>query len=148
MKTIVLLLCVIATSLTAFVGDVYACTCGEITVAERKRNAKAVFLGTVLSKKKSDAIEKNGVEVTLKVERVWKGDISERVVVYTGATDDLYDFVDLCASWLRVGQKHVVFTYGKDKHMTDVCAGTGDFPYAEEVIRQLGKGKRPRRLKS
>jgi hypothetical protein len=130
-----------------FVRNVSACTCGDATVAEYRTSAKAVFLGEVVSKRKSDAVEKNGVEVTLKVERVWKGSISEEVLVYTGATDDLYPFVNLCATPFRTGERYIVFAYGEEKLATDMCAGSGDFPYAQKVIRQLGKGQRPFKAK-
>src|SRR5215468_3302710 len=92
---------------TVFLGasgtGVIACTCGESTVAEDRERATAVFVGKVVAKRKSDAVEKNGVEVTLEVELVWKGTISQRVIVYTGATDDLYPFVNLCATPFKMG---------------------------------------------
>jgi hypothetical protein len=148
MKLRILLLSVTTLLLSSFVNNAFACTCGESTVAEDRERASAVFVGRVTSKRKSNAVERDGVEITLKVERVWKGMISEKVIVYTGATDDLYPFVNLCATFFRLGQRYIVFAYGKDKFATDVCAGSGDFPYANKVIRELGKGRRPRKSKS
>jgi hypothetical protein len=130
------------------VSEALACTCGESTVAEHRKRATAVFVGKVVAKRKSDAVEKDGVEVTLTAERVWKGTISQRVIVHTGATDDLYPFVNLCATPFRMGERYIVFAYGRDRLATDVCAGSGDFPYANGVIKQLGTGKRPRHLKT
>lgn len=147
MKTIKLLLLVVTISLSFFVSEAFACTCGEMTVAEYRESASAVFLAKVVSKKKSDALEKDGVEVTLEVEKVWKGKVLRKTLVYTGATEDLYPFLDLCATPFSVGEKYIVFTYGKNKFSTNVCAGTGDFPYAEKVIKQLGKGKSPLKSK-
>jgi hypothetical protein len=83
----------------------------------------------------------NGVEVTFKVERVWKGKTSEQILVHTGPTEDLYDTLDLCAPLFQVGQKYIVFGYGKTRLKTDTCAGTGGFPYAENIIKKLGPGK-------
>ncbi|HSE25725.1 MAG TPA: hypothetical protein VLB68_28930, partial [Pyrinomonadaceae bacterium] len=96
----------------------------------------------------SNAVEREGVEITLKVDRVWKGKISEKMIVYSGATDDLYPFVNLCATPFRLGEKYIVFAYGQDKLATDVCAGSGAFPYANKVIRDLGRSSRPMKSKS
>src|SRR5260370_22854802 len=85
-------------------SQAYACTCAELTVAQQRDNATAVFLGTVLAKGRSDAVERIGVEVTFRVERVWKGNIHKKAVVYTGATGDLYPIESLCAPLFRVGQ--------------------------------------------
>ncbi len=148
MKTIKFLLLALTISLVFLTSETFACTCGEMTVAEYRENASAVFLAKVVSKKKSDALEKDGVEVTLEVEKVWKGKILKRTLIYTGATEDLYPFLDLCATPFTVGEKYIVFAYGKNKLSTNVCAGTGDFPYAEKVIKQLGKGKPPQKLKT
>jgi hypothetical protein len=144
MKTIRLCLVGLGISLSIFASRVFACTCAEMTVAEYRDSADAVFLAKVVGKAKSDALEKDGVEVTLEVERVWKGNISKRTVVYTGATDDLYLHLDLCATRFRSGERYVVFANGKDKFWTNVCTGTGGFPYAATVIKQLGKGRLPR----
>ena len=54
-------------------ANVLACTCGETTVGESKSNAKTVFLGRIKNKVRSEAVGKNGVEITFEVERVWKG---------------------------------------------------------------------------
>ena len=127
MKTIKLPFVTCTIILSFCVIEAFACLCSEMTVA--------------------DALEKNGVEVTLEVEKVWKGKVLKKTLVYTGATEDLYPFLDLCATPFSVGEKYIVFTYGKNKFSTNVCAGTGDFPYAEKVIKQLGKGKPPLKSK-
>lgn len=124
-------------------GRASACTCGELTLAQQRCNATAIFLGKVVSKKRSDAVEKNGVEVILKVEKAWKGRIEQTVTVYTGATDDLYPFVNLCATPFKIGKRYLVFTYGTDKLATDVCTGTAGLPDAKEAIKRLGRGARP-----
>lgn len=132
-------------SLCFFVGEASACTCGEMTVPEYRDSAKSVFLGKVISKKRSDVVEKDGVEVVLEVQKVWKGRVQKRTIVFTGATQDLYPFLNLCATPFRVGEKYIVFAYGAEKLSTDVCSGTGDFPYAKGVMKQLGQGKAPAR---
>jgi hypothetical protein len=141
------IIAIFLTSIFAFVGRASACTCGELALAQQRDNATAIFLGRVISKERSDAVEKNGAEVTLKVDRVWKGRIEKNVIVYTGATDDLYPFVNLCATPFRIGESYLVFTYGADKLATDVCTGTAGVSDAKGVIKQMGKGKRPLTIK-
>jgi len=147
MKTITLVLLALTVSLIFLTDEAFACTCGEMTVSEYRKSASAVFLGKVIRKEKSDGFEKDGVAVTLEVEKVWKGKILKKTLIYTGATEDLYPFLNLCATPFTVGEKYIVFAYGKNKLSTDVCAGTGDFPYAANVIKQLGQGKPPRKSK-
>ena len=135
------------TMLTIFFGfasQAYACTCAELTVVQQRENASAVFSGTVVKKTRSDAVEKNGVEVTFKVDRVWKGSIEEETVVYTGATADLYPFENLCAPPFKVGQKYVVFAFGQNDLTTDTCAGTLSFPEAKKLETQLGESTCPK----
>jgi len=85
----------------------------------------------------------------LKVERVWKGRIEEQAIVYTGATDDIYPFVNLCATPFRAGERYIVFAHSiRTRFTTNVCAGSGDFPYAEKVMKQLGRGRPPLKSKN
>lgn len=126
-----------------FGSQAYACTCAELTVSQQRENATAVFSGTVLRRLRSDEVEKDGVEVTFKVDRIWKGRVEAATSVFTGPTSDLYPFENLCAPQLRVGQKYIVFAFGKNKITTDVCAGTLAFPDAKKVKRQLGNSRRP-----
>ena len=134
---------------TGFANRVFACGClGTAFGPDYRQRADVVFVGKVVAKRKSDAVEKDGVEVTLEVERVWKGTIFKRTFVYTGATGDLYPFIDSCAIPFLMDQHYVVFAYRwHGQLVTDVCTGSGGFPYANEVIKQLGPGKPPRRSK-
>lgn len=122
----------------------FACTCGDLMIAEQRNNATVVFIGTAIKKIRSDAVKANGVQVIFKVRRVWKGDVSKEVAVYTGATGDLYAFEDLCAPLFKVGKAYVVFALGSGKLETDVCTGTVLARYATGTIRELGKSYRPK----
>lgn len=119
---------------------VHACTCAELTVAQQRDNASAIFRGKVISKVKSDAVEKNGVKVTLGVDTVWKGRDVKEIVVYTGATEDLYPFLSLCATPFVIGEEYLVFAYGSEHLATDVCAGTTALSNAGYLLRELGAG--------
>ena len=133
--------------ITFFFGssNTQACTCGETTVSEQRVNASVVFLGTVTKKVRSNTVERDGVQVTFKVTRVWKGDASREIVIYTGPTSDLYPFENLCAPPFKVGARYVVFAVREDKLETDVCAGTLLATQARTAIQTLGPGKNIRR---
>jgi len=45
----------------------------------------------------------NGVEVTFKVERVWKGKTSEQIIVHTGPTEEGYTCVSPQGQEIRGG---------------------------------------------
>ena len=126
---------------------VAACTCGEATTAQYFQSATAVFIGVVTAKQKSNTLAKDGVEVTFAVERVWKGNVSKRALVYTGATADLYPFENLCAFQFRVGRRYIVFALGQDKLETDICTGTVDSRYGRTVAKQLGRMRLPARAR-
>ena len=126
---------------------VAACTCGEATTAQYLQSATAVFIGVVAAKQKSNAVAKDGVEVTFRVERVWKGNVWKTALVYTGATPDLYAFENLCAPQFRVGRRYIVFALGQDKLETDICTGTVDSRYGRNVAKQLGRGRAPVRAR-
>jgi len=145
MKRLLLVIAVLITG--GAIDHAAACTCGEATTAEYLKTASVVFMGTVTAKRKSNAAEKDGVEVAFKVERVWKGNVLKTALVYTGATADLYPFENLCAPQFRVGQHYIVFALGQDKLQTDICTGTVAARYARNVAKQLGRSQLPMRLR-
>ena len=126
---------------------VAACTCGEATTAQYFQSATAVFIGVVGAKQKSNAVAKDGVEVTFRVEGVWKGNVSKKALVYTGPTGDLYPFENMCAPQFRVGRRYIVFALGRDKLETDICTGTVDSRYGRNVTKQLGRARPPARAR-
>ena len=142
-----LLFAFIAVLLSGLSANVLACTCGESTVEQSKSAATAVFLGRIKDKVRSDAVEESGVEVTFEVGRVWKGQIQKTVKIYSGATEDLYGFIDLCSPEFKVGDRYVVFARGAKLLVNMRCSHTAlitkgrEHPYA----RELGRGKRPKR---
>ena len=99
------------------------CTCADLTIQQQRENANVIFFGTVIKKLRSNAVEKDGVQVTFKVSRVWKGVVKKALDVFTGATGDLYPFENLCASRFTLGQNYIVFALGQDKLSTDYALG-------------------------
>jgi hypothetical protein len=141
-----LLFALIPLLLSGLSANVFACTCGETTLSESKSAATAVFLGRIKNKIKSDAVEESGVEVTFEVERVWKGQIQKKVRIYSGATADLYGFLDLCSPEFKVGDRYIVFAAGENLLANMMCSHTAriDTRNKNWASRALGRGKRPK----
>ena len=121
--------------------NAYACTCGEATMSELRENASAVFWGRVVNKVRSNTVERDGVELTFEVTRVWKGNVGRKTAVYTGATADLYPFQNMCTPPFRVGESYLVFAVGREHLATNVCAGTKLLERAKTADHWLGPGK-------
>ena len=140
------LFALVALLFCGFATNVFACTCGETTVEESKSIAQVVFLGRIKNKVKSDAVGKNGAEVTFTGERGWKGQIRKDVKVYSGATRDLYEFIDLCSPEFKIGNRYVVFATGEKLLVRLACSHTTLIPRGgkNHVTQQLGKGSRPK----
>jgi hypothetical protein len=129
--------------LCAAVGEAMACTCGDSTVKDDFNSAEVVFLGEVIKTEKIK-ITRNGqddweLKAILKVERAWKGEVFEEMAVRTFSAPE--GSMALCGTPFETGTKWIIFSANE---FTDVCAGTGDFPYAETVIKELGKGWKPK----
>jgi hypothetical protein len=115
--------------------QVAACTCGEASFSRQVEIATAVFRGRVIAKHKSKEVEQNGIKVTVLVERVWKGRVSQKAFIYTGPTADLYPVMNLCAPVFRIGQTYIFMGKGSDHLETDICSGT-------MTIREAGLARR------
>jgi hypothetical protein len=130
-------------ALSLFAGNALACVCGQADVTDQFFSASAVFSGVVVSKRKSDVLE-NGVEVKLHVNRVWKGEVTKDVSVFSGATLDLYPFFNDCAPDFKTGGKYIVLAGAvKDHLLTNICSGSQR--YQKQLAARLGKGKRPQK---
>jgi hypothetical protein len=81
--------------------------------------------------------EFRGWRVKLKVDRYWKGQVTQEIVLFTGPDD--------CASYFQVGDDYLVFAYvpsNTDHLYTDVCMQTGPISHQEYNLKRLGKAKR------
>jgi hypothetical protein len=138
----------IATFVSFFLFNIgaFACSCGEVTISSSRKAATVVFSGKIIQKVKSDLVEKDGVEVTFQVDRVWKGVVGSTIKIYSGATSDLYDFMDSCSPLFGIGDRYLVFAEG-NKILTNVyCSHTARINSqisSKAILDQLGRGKRP-----
>jgi hypothetical protein len=107
-----------------------------------------VFSGKVVGKRKTAT---GDVEVTFRVERVWKGNPKAIAVVLTSPTEDdwkggNYETYSLCGMWFDLGERYLVYTNEDGKELTvDVCTRTGKLAEVKEDLRALGRSRGIRR---
>jgi hypothetical protein len=102
-----------------------------------KKRATAIFVGRAVEVVNGITHgEFPGWRVKLRVEKYWKGHLTEEVIVFTGPSD--------CASYFVVGDEYLVLAYvpeGKQDLHTDVCMRTGWLPRSGFELKRLGKSK-------
>jgi hypothetical protein len=115
-----------------------ACECINRSVSQRKNSSQTVFAGTAIERERQIDSKSNAMvwRVKLTVERYWKGNEVEEIVIYSGPDD--------CASWFELGKKYLVFAYYEKENArleTDACMGTGSIEMKEDDLKRLGKGR-------
>lgn len=150
------LLFLIFLALVFNVGSVIACTCGKIpSVTQAKREADVVFLGEAVSSEykkdtafpdRKDADEE--LTIRFEVERWWKGKNTASVVLYTEQyqSADFSISVSTCAFTFDLGKHYVVYARRAEdgKLRATYCSRTSEVQNAEEDLKQLGKGIKPK----
>lgn len=126
-------------------ADVFACSClpfGDETVTQQvsraKKDAQAVFSGKVLEIIKKP--ESSSVVVKFRAEKSWKGNVSRRVSISTGADSAL------CGFNFEVGKSYLIYAQGADAKdlQTNICTRTSGLTNAKADLKALGKGVVPK----
>jgi hypothetical protein len=139
---------------------VSACVCARTpSVIEARHNALAVFSGRVIADEYVEGAlypdgRPAGAELTVRfqVERWWKGSFAPEVVLFTGEyrADDLSSISEsTCAYQFQVGRRYLVyadFFFGRLR--AAYCSRTDNLEQAGEDLRILGRGRRPRSVRS
>ena len=135
-----------------FIGStqaVYACSCvpptpGETLksqVTKSKRNATAIFIGTVVSVRYSDE-KMNGVPVKryakFKVERSWKGPTAEFIEIESA------NVCCLCGIEFNEGQRWIVYSNSNDPNSLNAssCSRTSVVKGKSGDEKYLGKARK------
>lgn len=114
-----------------------ACDCKKgLTPGEARKQAEAVFVGTVIESRRE--LSAGGFEwrVKLSVEQSWKGAEEGEMIVYVPGGD--------CAVSFEAGKKYLVYARrqeGRGRLVTDSCARTALFEAGSEDLLKLGAGK-------
>jgi hypothetical protein len=133
-------LAVVSLLLVAHAGA-FACGCPtfgfetwEQDTLQRLQASKAVFAGTVVKVESED----RPFTTTIKVERWWKGDLPEEIVLVGDGGS--------CEFHFTPGKKYLVFAYEEDGRLkTGSCSRNVTLDKAGFRLRVLGKGNRPKK---
>jgi hypothetical protein len=118
-------------------GASAGCECKKsLTPAEARKQAEAVFVGTVVESHRERTPGGYEWRVKLSVEQSWKGADEDTVVVYVAGDD--------CAVAFEAGKRYLVYARrqeGRGRLVTDTCARTAAFESGSEDLQKLGAGK-------
>ncbi len=146
------------------VSSAFACLCdGVPTVAEELKGATAIFSGKYVSaeykkgivnelRKMQEEMDGKKIEyevlvLRFQVEKWWKGDLSNEVILVTDQTraSDGTTSVGGCGLGFEKGKRYLIYAYGNEKELgTNACTRTKSLKKAKNDLKQLGKGKQPR----
>ena len=146
MKKIVFSTFIVAALLVFTQATAFACSCIEIPepyeqkVKSKLNDAKAVFSGKVIEI--NDKPQSFEVFVKIKVERLWKGNVSKEVIITTENNSGVF-----CGYSFEVGKSYLIYARGSDESnlTTGLCLGNLQLQKAAEELKILGEGKKPRR---
>ncbi|MGB5372929.1 MAG: hypothetical protein WBN15_04030 [Polyangiales bacterium] len=116
-------------------SEARACSCMKVTPSEGLSASYAVFTGEVTEIEPNTATRFGGIEITLRVTRVWKGDIGEQVEVRTAGNSAAcgYSFVK--------GETYLVYVDRDEAEpmRVSLCSRTSLVASAQEDLDFLGK---------
>ena len=116
-------------------SEARACSCIKLSPSEGLSSSHAVFTGEVTQIAPNEATRFRGLEVTLRVDRIWKGDPKEEIKVHTAGSGAAcgYTFVN--------GESYLVYAVRDqaDPMRVSLCSRTAPIDNAKEDLRFLGK---------
>jgi hypothetical protein len=133
--------------------------CGDKpSVGEARRNASIVFLGEVTGSEFELEPAKNAegareLAARFRVERVWKGNLTRAVVLFTEQyqASDFSLSVVICAPQFTVGKRYMIYaslSSSDQKPRALYCSRTSEVAKASEDLKILGRGRKPRKAAS
>jgi len=129
---VVLLLSLVSVAQTS---EARACSCMQLSPSEGLSSSHAVFTGEVTDIEPNKATRFRGLEITLRVKRVWKGAPQEEIKVHTAGSSAAcgYSFVK--------GKTYLVYALRDeaDPMRVSLCSRTAPVENAKEDLDFLGK---------
>jgi hypothetical protein len=116
-------------------SEARACSCMQLSPSEGLSSSHAVFTGEVTDIERNEATRFGGLEITLRVKRVWKGAPQEEIKVHTAGSSAAcgYSFVK--------GKTYLVYAVRDeaDPMRVSLCSRTAPVENAKEDLDFLGK---------
>lgn len=116
-------------------SEARACSCMKLTPSEGLTSSYAVFTGEVTTIEPNTATRFGGVEITLRVKKVWKGDIGAQVKVRTAGSSAA------CGYSFAKGETYLVYADRDeaDPMRVSLCSRTALIANAQDDLDFLGK---------
>jgi len=120
------------------ISEVRACSCMKLTPSEGLSSSYAVFTGEVTNIEPNTATKFGGVEITLRVKKLWKGEIGAEVKVRTAGSSAA------CGYNFAKGESYLVYADRDeaDPMRVSLCSRTALVASAQEDLDLLGKPSR------
>jgi hypothetical protein len=133
MRSIAVLL--LALAALFYAPEARACSCMRLTPSEGFTSSSAVFTGEVTKIEKNKSTPFRGLEVTLKVKKLWKGEPEETVKVHTAGSSAA------CGYPFQLGKTYLVYAVSDeaDPMRVSLCSRTALLDEAKEDLNYLGK---------
>ncbi len=119
----------------AYAPEARACSCMQLTPSEGLTSSYAVFTGEVIEIEKNTATRFGGLEVTIRVKQMWKGDPSEELKVHTAGSSAA------CGYSFMEGETYLIYAIRDDADplRVSLCSRTAPIEQAKEDLDFLGK---------
>ncbi len=116
-------------------SEARACSCMKISPSEALSSAYAVFTGQVTKIEPNTATGFGGIEITLRVKKLWKGTLDEQVEVHTAGNSAA------CGYGFAKGETYLVYAERDeaDPMRVSLCSRTSLVANAQEDLDFLGK---------
>jgi hypothetical protein len=118
-------------------SEARACSCIKLSPSEGLTSSHAIFTGEVTKIEPNRATRFGGLEITLHVERVWKGDPQRDIKVHTAGSSAA------CGYTFVKGEKYLVYALRDDADpmRVSLCSRTALVKNAKEDLSYLGDPK-------
>jgi len=118
-------------------SEARACSCIKLSPSEGLTSSHAIFTGEVTKIEPNKATRFGGLEITLRVERVWKGDPQREIKVHTAGSSAA------CGYTFVKGEKYLVYALRDDADpmRVSLCSRTALVKNAKEDLSYLGDPK-------
>lgn len=144
MKRFVLLLFAASAFSLAAAGDALGCACSVPFVPPTPEQARAELVkdfNEAFAIFTGEVVESDFLKVKFKVDKFWKGNLGDEVVMPTGATlldDGKYTFSSCDYTFTR-GERYLVFAYGDsaEKMQARACTRTKSLTRAGPEVEEL-----------
>jgi hypothetical protein len=116
-------------------ADASACSCMKLTPSEGLTSSYAVFTGEVIDIQKNNVTPFGGIEVTIRVKQMWKGEPQKELKVRTAGSSAA------CGYAFAKGVTYLVYAVRDDADplRVSLCSRTAPVDRAKEDLDFLGK---------